>query len=84
MEVGGLYQFVLIIVIVGLVAGVGVLVLDKFQRTSGVTDPAIKAIGNSLNAVADIPEDWMALIVTIGVLAIILSLVIGGFVVARR
>ena len=84
MEVGGLYQFVLLIVLVGLVAGVGVLVLDKFGSTSGVTGEASTAINASRDAVADIPEDWMALIVTIGVLAIILSLVIGGFMVARR
>lgn len=146
--------FVLIILLVGLIAGVGVLVLDKFGTTvtdtttvagetitittlagsttyadQGVT--SVTFVGNSTvscvlnsnpvcgnftsagaitlntsfedgstmnisyvysanssttdavhfsrDAVADIPEDWLSLIVTIGILAIILGLVLASF-----
>ena len=84
MEIGGLYQFVLLIVLVGLVSGIGVLVLDKFGTTSGVTGSASTAINASRDAVADIPEDWMGLVVTIGIMAVILGLVIGGFMLNKR
>ena len=162
MEYKDLTAFVLILVMIGLIAGVGVLVLDKFGTSSGVTTPtsvlnethlvaahtttttyldqgiygvsiggdnltgnitcatagsvtcnytgttgvitvnstmgatpAISAqytyLANSSvtttthaarNAISDIPEDWMSLIVTIGVLAIILGLVLMSFSMA--
>lgn len=154
MEYKNLSFFVLIILLVGLIAGVGVLVLDRFGSTvtdtTTVTEESITItsqtgsttyadqgvtsvswIGNSTlncslnsnpecgnftsagvitlnatfhdgstmnvtyvyeanssttdsahfsrDAVADIPEDWMSLIVTIGILAIILGLVLASF-----
>jgi len=81
-DVGGLYQFVLLIVLVGLISGVGVLLLDKLGGSSSVTTSAQTSINASRDAVADIPEDWLGLIVLIGVMAVILALVIGSF--ARR
>jgi len=83
MEIGNLYQFVLILVLVGLISGVGVLILDKFAVTSGIGSEASTAINASRDAVADIPEDWMSLIVTIGVLAVILALVLASFSFVR-
>jgi len=83
MEVGNLYQFVLVLVLVGLIAGVGVLILDKFSSTSGVTDEASAAINASRDAVAEVPENWMSLIVTIGILAVILGLVLASFAYVR-
>ena len=159
MEYKDLTAFVLMLVMIGLIAGVGVLVLDRFGTSGGVTistgvtnethafssnvftttyiDQGIYAvsIGNSSvtyacavagsancnyssltgivtgsqtigddsisanytylknssvtttvhaarNAISDIPEDWMSLIVTIGVLAIILGLVLMSFSMA--
>lgn len=79
MEVGGLYQFVLLIVLVGMLIGVGVLALDKFSSSSGVTSTAGTAINNSRAEVANIASNWLGLIVTIAVLAIIMGLVIAGF-----
>jgi hypothetical protein len=84
MEIGGLYQFVLIIILTGMLVGVGVLALDKFQATTGLTTDAVTAINNSKQAVASVSNTWMGLIVTIGVLAIIIGLVIGGFYLAGR
>lgn len=79
MELRNLYSFVLLLVLVGMIVGVGVLVLDKFAATSGVTTAAITSINASRDAVGGIATSWMALIVTIAVLAIILALVISSF-----
>lgn len=79
MEVGGLYQFVLLIVLVGMLVGVGVLALDKFSSSSGVTATASSAINSSRTEVAAIASTWLGLIVTIAVLAIIITLVVRSF-----
>jgi len=79
MEVGGLYQFVLLIVLVGMLIGVGVLALDKFSSSSGVTATASSAINSARSEVATIASTWLGLIVTIAVLAIIITLVVRSF-----
>lgn len=40
MELGELYQFVLLLILIGMLLGIGVLVLDKFAQTSGITPAA--------------------------------------------
>lgn len=84
MEVGQLYQFVLLLVLVGMIAGVGILVLDKFSASTGVTATAQTALNNTRDAIADIPNTWLSLIVTVGVLAVILYFVIRSFGGAGR
>lgn len=84
MEVGGLYNFVLLIVLVGMIIGVGVLALDKFSTSSGVSATASSAINSARTEVANIASNWLGLIVTIAVLAIIIALVVGSFGGAGR
>ena len=79
MNVGNLYQFVLVIVLVGMLVGVGVLALSTFGGTSGIGAAASTAINASGTAVGGVANTWLGLIVTIGVLAIIITLVISGF-----
>jgi len=79
MEVGDLYQFVLLLVLVGMIIGVGILTLDKFAAATGVTSAAATALNQTRDAIGDIPETWLGLIVVVGVLAIILTLVIRSF-----
>jgi hypothetical protein len=79
MELSNLYQLVLLVLLIGMIAGVGVLTLDKFATTSGVTVAAATALNNTRDAVAAIPNTWLSLVITIAVLAIIVSLVIGAF-----
>ena len=79
-----MYQFVLLIVLVGMILGVGVLTLDKFSTSSGVTDTAGDAINNTRTELAKISSDWLGLIVTVAVLSIILFLVIRSFGTAGR
>jgi hypothetical protein len=79
MEVGELYQFVLLLVLIGMILGVGVLVLDKFATSTGVTATASSAINSTRDAITPIASTWLPLIVTVAVLAIILTLVIKSF-----
>ena len=79
MEVNALYSFVLMVVLVGMILGVGILVLDKFAASSGVTDTAEAAINGTRDALTPIATTWLPLIVTVAVLAIILVLVIRSF-----
>ena len=83
MEVGDLYQFVLLIVLVGMILGVGILVLDKFSESSGITNTAGTAINATRDSLSPIATTWMSLIVTVAVLAIILTLVIRSFAMRR-
>lgn len=79
MELGSLYQFVLLVVLVAMIIGVGVLILDKFQASTGVTTAAQTAINASRTEVSGIATNWLGLIVTIVVLAIILGIVLKSF-----
>ena len=79
MEIGQLYQLVLLLVLVGMILGVGVLVLDKFGSSSGVTSASSTVINSTRDAISPIATTWLPLIVTVAVLAIILTLVIRSF-----
>jgi len=83
MEIGELYQFVLLLVMIGLILGVGILVLDKFMATSGLTGNSVAAINGTINAISPIATSWLPLVVTIVVLVIIVGLVIRGFGAAQ-
>ena len=67
------------VVLVGLILGVGILALDKFAASSGVTDAAGDAINTTRTELGKIPTDWLGLIITIVVLAIIITLVVRSF-----
>ena len=84
MEIGDLYQFVLMLVLIGMILGVGVLILGKFGATSGITEDASTAINDTVSAITPIATTWLPLIVTVAVLAIILTLVIRSFAGKRR
>ena len=79
MELNQLYQFVLLIVLVGMIIGVGVLTLDKFSTSSGVTATASSAINSARSEVAGIATNWLGLIVTVAILSIVLFLVVRSF-----
>ena len=83
MELNDLYQFVLLIVLVGMILGVGLLVLAKFSASSSVTGTAETALNNTITALAEIASSWLGLIITIAILALILTLVVRSFVIRR-
>jgi len=79
MEIRDLYGFVLMLVLVGMLIGVGILTLDKFAATSGITAAAATALNNARDALAEIPSTWLVLLVTIVILGIIMGVVIKSF-----
>ena len=79
MEIRDLYGFVLLLVMVGMLIGVGILTLDKFGQTGGITGAASTALNNARDALAEIPSTWLTLLVTIVVLGIIMGVVIKSF-----
>jgi len=83
MEINELYQFVLLLVMIGLILGVGVLTLDKFQTANSISGTANTTLSDTVTAITPIASTWLPLIVTIVVLSIILTLVIRSFVVKR-
>jgi len=83
-ELQNLYGFVLMLVMIGLIIGVGVLILDKFAATSNLSNATIEALNDTRDAITPIASTWLTLIVTIVVLAIILTIVIRSFAVKGR
>ena len=79
MDIGSLYQFILLLVLCGFIVGVGVLALDKFSQTPGISAEANTSIVAARDAVGSISTNWFSLIVTVGVLSLIIGLIIGGF-----
>lgn len=75
-DMGGLYQFVLGLVLIGCVLGVGIIVLDKFMGTTGISQVAIDAINKTIQAIADIPNLWLGLLVTIVILGIVIMVLV--------
>jgi len=84
MEVAGLYQFVLALVLIGLVVGVGLVVLGQFKGSLTANSAEANATQSAITALATIPSTWLGLIVTIVVVAIILTIVIRSFSGGQR
>jgi len=84
MQVGELYGFVLTIVLVGMILGVGMLVLANFSTSVGSTTTAGLAINSTIGSLRPIATTWLPLIVTVSVLAIILTVVIRSFSGVQR
>lgn len=83
MQIGEVYMFVLLMVLTVIIVGVGILVLQQLGSSSGVTGIAKAAIDNGTKALAPITATWMPLWVTIGSIAVVLTLVLGAFLIGR-
>lgn len=83
-DVGDLYQFVLLLVLVGMIVGVGLVVLSNFEAADGVNLNAGEAINSTIASIMPIASTWLPLIVTVTVLAIVLTIVIRSFAGQRR
>ena len=75
-DVGDLYNFVILLVLVGIALGVGVLVLDKFSTSSGVTTAAVTALNASRDELSGIATNWLSIIVIVVIAALVLGIVI--------
>lgn len=83
MELNDLYQVVMILVVVGMLMGVGILVMSKFEASSGMLNTAGTALNNTISALNDISATWLSIIITVAAAAIILTLVVRSFVFNR-
>lgn len=81
LQLGDLYQFVLIIIVTAFLVGVGALALAEFMGSDAVSTntEAVNIINGTLQSLVPIGTTWMGLIVTIGILSIVMGLIIGGF-----
>ena len=84
MEIGGLYQFILVLVLIGVLLGVGILLLDKFAAVDGVGTSAQTALNATRDSLGDIASDWLPIIVIVAVCAVILYLVVSSFMGQRK
>lgn len=55
-DVSGLYNFILLLVLIGLIVGVGLVVLANFEASTAVTGSASTAINNTVTAISAIPN----------------------------
>jgi len=62
-----------------MILGVGILAIDKFSTSSGVTAAASTALNNTRTELGNIASNWLGLIITIAVLSIIVAMVIQSF-----
>jgi site-specific recombinase len=79
MELKDLYSFVLLLVMLGMILGIGVIIFDKFGQSTAVTAVANTSINAMKTEIGGISTTWLGLIVTVSILAIILVLVIRSF-----
>lgn len=79
MGVEGLYSFVLVVTLTGMITGIGVLLFDKVQTNAAATATSNTTFAAVQSAVGGVATSWLSLVVTIAVLSIVLGLVIAGF-----
>ena len=75
-DVGDLYNFVILLVLVGIALGIGVLVLDKFADASAVTTAAGTALNATRDEISGIATNWLSIIVIVVIAALVLGIVI--------
>lgn len=84
LELNSLYSFVLLIVMVGMVIGIGMITLTRFADTADLGATAKAAVNTTATQVGSIGITWLPLIITIVILAIIMTLVITSFSGSKR
>lgn len=83
MELNQLYNFVLLIGMVGIILGVTLVILGQLSRSSGITASASSAVNSTITSLTPISSTWLPLIVTVAVLGIVLGIVLSSFSNAR-
>lgn len=79
-----LFQFVLLVVMVAIVIGAGVLALDKFGGVAATSSAAAStAINNARTEVGNISTNWLGIIITIAMVAILIGLLVTSFSLRR-
>jgi hypothetical protein len=77
MEIRDLYGVILTLVLVGMLLGVGLVVLSKFEAsTSG---KAATAVNKTIDAISEVPNNWLIVVVVVVIGAIVIGLLIRSF-----
>ena len=74
-----LINLVVGVVAVGLVATLGVILNDKLAGVSGLSNTAVTAVNATRDAIATIPNTWIAIVVVMVVVIYLLGLFMGSF-----
>lgn len=78
-NVQDLYPFVILLVLLAMVVGIGLITIHEFSTAPGLNESTAAAINKTTESLESIPNTWLPLIVVITVLAIIMSIVMKGF-----
>ena len=78
MGVGNIYPFVLALVLVGVVLGIGIYVLSQVGTQLSSDATAFNAVNETMTALSGIPT-WLTIIVVVAMAAIVLALIMGAF-----
>lgn len=79
MEVADVYSLIFALVIIGVLLGVGFMILGSFQSTAGLPANSVTAINATQNALLQIPNTWLSIIVLVAVAAIVITLLVRSF-----
>lgn len=75
-EMGKIYGYVLLLGMVGVLLGVVLTVLGKFAESTGITTKAEEGINKTVDAIYDIPNTWLPIVVIVAIAGVILYLVV--------
>ena len=79
MEVGDIYSLIFALIIIGVLLGVGFMILGSFQSTTGLPANSVAAINATQNALLQIPNTWLSIIVLVAVASIVITLLVRSF-----
>ena len=77
-EISQLQALITALVIIGIVAGVGFMVLEKFQAQMTAGSEAAAGVNETVKAMKQIPT-WLPIVIIVAIASIILALVFKSF-----
>ena len=79
MEISEIYSLIFALIIIGVLLGVGFMILGSFQSTTGLPANSVAAINATQNALLQIPNTWLSIIVLVSVASIVITLLVRSF-----
>jgi type II secretory pathway component PulF len=73
------YPIVMGLVVIGVLLGIGLLILSKFQGSMTAGTNESLAVGETVTALRTVSQTWLPIIVIVSIASLILFLVIRGF-----
>jgi hypothetical protein len=76
MEINMLFGFVLTLVLIGVLLGIGLTILRTMETPASMNGSASQAINETITGIRSIPKDWLSIIIIVTVASIVLVLLI--------